>query len=298
MESDLKYPIKYISNKTGLSQLLLRTWENRYNIINPVRTETNRRMYSDDDLNKLLLIRDAISNGFKIGELARMSVDEISEIVENSRENVASDQSDNNNSINDAIEAVKNFNSAGLKNILDSMLIKLSRTDYIIMFILPLLKEIGNRWESGELRISNEHFASAMIRNSLGSIIDNSTTDSAPPVVIASPVNQNHELAGLAIAALISIHGFRPVYLGASVPAEDIILTVSRTKSIAIVLSTIYPSGDLKLIDDLKKIRAHLSGIPVYIGGSAADWYLNELDDNTIKFIQEPLALIAQLKKK
>jgi DNA-binding transcriptional MerR regulator len=81
MEETAKYPIKYVSMRTGFTQNLIRTWENRYDLLEPQRTNTKRRLYTDNDIEKLLAIKKALAEGMKIGELSNMSTKEIRQIV-------------------------------------------------------------------------------------------------------------------------------------------------------------------------------------------------------------------------
>ena len=53
MEKMYKYPIKVVSQMTGLSVFVIRAWEKRHNVVIPSRTETNRRLYTEDDIEKL-----------------------------------------------------------------------------------------------------------------------------------------------------------------------------------------------------------------------------------------------------
>ena len=76
-----KYSIKAVSVKTGLTPHLIRMWERRYGVVSPYRTETNRRLYSEDDINKLMLLRRATMQGQHIGNIAGLSNEELIEIL-------------------------------------------------------------------------------------------------------------------------------------------------------------------------------------------------------------------------
>ncbi|MBT8386872.1 MAG: MerR family transcriptional regulator, partial [Ignavibacteria bacterium] len=65
-----KYPIKVVSQMTGLSAFVIRAWEKRYDAVTPARTETNRRLYSEDDIEKLRLLNEAVNKGHNIGGIA------------------------------------------------------------------------------------------------------------------------------------------------------------------------------------------------------------------------------------
>lgn len=297
MNEDAKYPIKYISLRTGLSQILIRTWENRYNLLEPQRTKTNRRLYTEHDLQKLLAIKKAMDSGFKIGELSKMSLQEIKELIID--DPIEINESVNNESkVDRAIDFIKTFDSPGLKRHLDKMLIELPKKEYITDFIIPLLHKIGTLWEKGEIRISNEHFASAIISNNLGALIETYQDRYAPVVISCTPRGQNHELMALSLSVIISTLGFRVVYIGASVPAEEIISTSLKTNAVALVLSIIHPSDDYSLYDELKKIEQFLSDAEIYMGGSSAETYFKNLKDSRIILINDINSFIDLIQDK
>lgn len=287
MKEQAKYPIKHISLATGFSQILIRTWENRYNLLKPERTETNRRLYSEDDLQKLLAIKDAIDAGFKIGQLAGLSTMEIRDLT--SRINIPgkNNKVDFGKNIDSAIDYIMRFDDFGLRKHIESQIIQYPKKDFILNFVNPLLKKIGDLWENGELRISNEHFASAAIENALGALLETPEHKGAPAVVVCAPRNQNHKLAALGAAALLSSAGFRPIYLGASVPGEEIAATALKTNAIAVALSVIYPRDDFALIEDLKLLERSLDGVYIIVGGAASDSYERNLEKSRIIFLND-----------
>ena len=86
MENTKKYPIKIVANKTGLSMHVIRIWEKRYNAVIPERTETNRRLYSTEDILKLQLLSKAIEAGHTISSIANFSISDLKSLVENEGE--------------------------------------------------------------------------------------------------------------------------------------------------------------------------------------------------------------------
>ena len=231
-----KYPIKYVSSKTGLSQLLIRTWENRYNVVTPERTDTNRRLYSEDDLKKLQLIKNAIDNGFKISNLAQLNTADIEALINDSTQVQEFNVTDES-LIDQCLSFIRKFDADGLQKIIDIQIIKSTKYDLITEFIYPLLLMIGTKWEEGELTISHEHFASAVIRNSLGKLIDTNKDKNLPTILVGTPSKQNHELMALAISVLLAEKNYQVIYLGPSIPAYEIISTAMRTKAVAVILS-------------------------------------------------------------
>jgi MerR family transcriptional regulator, light-induced transcriptional regulator len=299
METEAKYQIKYVSKLTGLSQLLIRTWENRYNLLQPERTPTNRRLYTTDDIEKLLAIKHAIETGFKIGELSQMDIDEIKQHISPKwATNIVTDSLlEETSDLSDAIKLIINYDSHGLNNLMNRLQISMTKISFIREFIFPLLEEIGRLWESGVIKVTNEHFAASLIRSTLGTMIEKNINENAPILLIGTPRGQQHELVALAIAVMASFSGFKPLYLGSNVPTDEIIDLAIRKKAYAVLLSIIYPNDDYTLLEELKKINENLHDSQIYIGGSAAASYINHLQDTSIIFVENTDILFAKLKE-
>lgn len=242
------------------------------------------------------LIKKAIDNGFKIGNLANMTIEELENIITKVSE-AGNDFSDGTTDhISETVNFIKNFDSSSLNNLIGKLSTKLSKKDFLKKFVIHLLKEIGDLWEKGDLRVSNEHFASTIIRNSLINMIETPQRESSPVVVSGTPKNQQHELMALVISVLLSMNGFRVVYLGASVPAEDIISTAQTTNAIAVILSLIYPPDDFTLLEELKKMKRSLGKTDIYIGGGSALSYYEKLKTSGIIYCDDPDKCIEMIK--
>ena len=287
MNEEAKYPIKYISLRTGFSQLLIRTWENRYDFLKPERTATKRRLYSEKDLQKLIAIKNALDLGFKIGELADMPLEDIRKLYIN--DTGIRDVLDNidNDKIMQAVNLIQLYDSFSFSSFLSKELINSGKKEFIRDFIIPLLVKIGDFWEDGTFRVSHEHFASSIIGSILSSMIETQNNRNTQVVITATPTEQNHGLMALAASALISALGYRVIHLGRSVPADDIISTVNKSGAVALVLSIIFPQNDYAVLTDLKKISENLEDTDIYIGGAAAKSYYDKLDSSKFIYVDK-----------
>jgi methanogenic corrinoid protein MtbC1 len=166
--------------------------------------------------------------------------------------------------------------------------VKLTKREFIVDYILPLLNQIGTKWQSGKMKISNEHFASSLIYSTLMQMIEIDDESNSPKVVICTPKNQDHELMALAIAVLVSTQGFRVIYIGSSVPAEEISGVLLMTDAIALILSITYPKDDHQLVNQLKMIEDYSDKDTLLIaGGSAAENYIQKLDNTQFTYTND-----------
>src|SRR5918993_5916516 len=77
-----RHPISVVVERIGLSQHLLRVWERRHGAVEPTRGEGGHRLYSDADIARLRLLHAVTRAGRSIGQVARLSTDELSRMAE------------------------------------------------------------------------------------------------------------------------------------------------------------------------------------------------------------------------
>lgn len=297
MENSITYPIKAVSKITGLSIYVIRAWEKRYNVVEPKRTDTNRRIYSASDVEKLSLLSRATDNGYSIGTIANFSVDELKSIlgVEDSNEepkvlektNVSEYQAAKSNYLFNCVKSIKNLNAQSLEMELYKALVDLPQLRFINEVISPLLEKIGDMWHEGEIRIVNEHISTAVIRKILTSLIDNnSVSTNAPSILIATPKWQLHELGALIIAVIASSDGWKVTYMGPDLPGEEIAAAVERLHPKIIALSIVYPNDDYTLDSEILKLKKLLHGdYNIIAGGRSVQSYKATLDSMNAKII-------------
>ena len=288
MASEYKYPIKVVSQMTGLSVHVIRAWEKRYHVVEPDRTDTNRRLYSVDDIEKLRLLNDASHLGHNIGRLANLSLSELKNLLSKEKRNIPEDKAglkytgtNIDEILSECLEAIINYDAKKFESILLNTSARLTQPVLIEDVVIPLVYKIGDMWHSGELRVANEHLASSVIRSFLFNLLESySINDSAPVLVSATPIGQEHELGALIAGVIAASAGWKVVYLGSNLPAEEIGSVVSYLNAKVVAISLVYPSDDPSLSKELKKLKQILtSNISIIAGGRAADGYLNVLDD-------------------
>jgi DNA-binding transcriptional MerR regulator/methylmalonyl-CoA mutase cobalamin-binding subunit len=307
MANSYKYPIKVVSQMTGLSVHVIRAWEKRYNVVEPDRTDTNRRLYSEEDIEKLKLLNDALHLGHHIGGIANLSLLELKKLIPKGSNNL----SDIKNGVapinseilveeilSDSMLAIRNYDAKKLESILLNASAKLTQPILIEELIIPLVYKVGDLWHSGEIRVANEHLASSVIRGFLYNLLDSySLNDSAPVMVTATPRGQEHELGALIAGVVAASSGWKVIYLGSNLPAEEIGAVVSHLKARVVALSIVYPNDDLHLKHELKKFKHLLpEGVSIIVGGRAANGYLDVLDEISAIVVKDSRQLRLELE--
>ncbi|MDZ7845734.1 MAG: MerR family transcriptional regulator [Owenweeksia sp.] len=78
---ETKYSIRDLEHLSGIKAHTIRAWEQRYNLIEPQRTNTNIRYYGDDDLKKILNVAVLVKGGMRISHVAGMTSAELRSAV-------------------------------------------------------------------------------------------------------------------------------------------------------------------------------------------------------------------------
>lgn len=298
MEKSNTYPIKVVSNLTGLSIHVIRAWEKRYNVVVPERTDTNRRVYSQSDVDKLKLLAQVSEKGYAIGTIAHYNIDELRKIIGESTSNKPElleerkkpDSGEvENNYLYKCINAVEVLDANSLETELYKALVDLPQPKFIKKVISPLLERIGDMWKNGDIRIVNEHISSAVIRKILTSLIDNnSVPTNAPSILIATPRGQLHELGALIIGVVASSDGWKVTYMGPNLPGEEIAAAIEKLHPKIVALSIVYPNDDFTLDREMVKLKNLLNnGTKIIAGGRSANSYKTALKSMNAKIIHD-----------
>lgn len=216
------FSIKDLENLSGIKAHTIRIWEKRYNVLQPMRTDTNIRFYNLANLQKLLNITLLHSHGYKISKIATYSEERIPALV---RE-IMSDKSAKSHAINAFKMAMINFDQTLFSTTYDRLLSEKSFRDVFHQVFIPLLDEIGMLWQTDTITPAHEHFISNLIRQKILTNTEKiqmiAPTRSDRIFVLFLPENEIHEIGLLYLNYEITLQGFKAIYLGASVPHDSL----------------------------------------------------------------------------
>jgi methanogenic corrinoid protein MtbC1 len=172
------------------------------------------------------------------------------------------------------MRAVEALDAEALLNALERAWVSMSQPDLIEQLIAPLLTRIGERWREGSMRAASEHLASATIRSFLGNFSRTlGAMSEAPRILVTTPAGQVHELGALMAGTAAAAEGWQVVYLGSSLPAEEIVAAAEINLSRAVGLSLTL-AGDAQVKRELEKLGQLLpEQVALLVGGRAAASY-------------------------
>ncbi len=216
-----RYSIKDLEELSGIKAHTIRIWEKRYGVIVPDRTETNIRLYSDDDLKKLLNISILNKHGLKISHLSKLTQSELREKVIH----ISRDSTEAGIHIENLTIAMLELDEWKFDKILSDSIIRIGFEETLVRLIHPFFEKIGLLWLTGSINPAQEHFVSNLLRQKLIVAIDGQA-----PVTREKPISfilflheeELHELGLLFYSYLLKRNGINVIYLGQAVPFEDL----------------------------------------------------------------------------
>ncbi|MBL9136349.1 MAG: MerR family transcriptional regulator [Verrucomicrobiales bacterium] len=307
-----QHPIQVVARLTGLTPHVIRVWEKRYQAVMPTRTGTNRRLYSDAEVDRLRLLAQATAAGHKIGIIAKLETEDLKRLVatvsggatapsiaavldtesqaglrgpaeialvsepqRSMRSGTTRDWDHDGDLLRAAMEATATFDSGALQRTLERAAVQFGHNGVLHRVVCPLAADLGERWQQGLITAAHEHFASAVIRDFLTRLArPYAVTPSAPCAVVTTPSGQLHELGAVIVAAAATHWGWKTVYLGPSLPAAEIAGAATQNRARAVLLSVVYPADDASLPAELAQLRQYLpDDTEIFIGGRAARAY-------------------------
>lgn len=261
-----RYPIGTIASLTGVKPITLRAWERRYGLIEPLRTDTGRRLYTRDDIDLINRVVALLDRGMRIGQVKA----ELSE--QERRESRASgDEAEPWSAYRRRMTAaIIRFDEDALEEVYNQALSLYSIDVVTSELLTPLLSALGERWRSGAGTIAEEHFFGFYLRNKLGARFHHRTRNPHGPRLLAACLpEEQHENGLLLLALALHDRGYRMVLLGANMPLEEIPAATRQARCEGVVLSgSLDPSPDLLRLR-LPRVVAE-TPVPIVVGGRAS----------------------------
>ena len=253
------FTIRDLENISGVKAHTIRIWEKRYTLFQPERTSTNIRYYSPQNLQKLLNISLLNNNGFKISKIALMSYEEI---CHNSRE-VGLKSARNDEAINSLKLSMFQFDKVLFNKTYNELLLKNNFKKIFKEVFIPLLEQIGLLWQTDTLLPAHEHFISNLITQKVQINIEKlqyNIAENSKTYVLFLPENEIHELGLLYLNYELASRGEHTIYLGQSLPLDNLNLFFKSSQEITFVTSMTVQPYDEKLKTYFDTIDAILEG--------------------------------------
>lgn len=161
--------------------------------------------------------------------------------------------------------------------------------DLYTRVLSPLLVDTGSRWQTGEVRVWNEHFTSQIVRTIVESaypFVAEALGVSAPTrgrVILACPPAEQHDLGLRMLADRFALGGYEVFYLGTDTPVPELIDAAGVLAADMLILSASTHFHRVSLRAVVEALKTALPSVRVLVGGPAfaldRDWPADELLD-------------------
>jgi len=251
----IKYSIKDLESISGIKAHTLRIWEVRYKLFKPHRTDTNIRLYSNDDIRKLLNVALLNNHGLKISKIATLSNSEIS----SKALEILSTEDTFQSQIDSLTMAMVEIDEDRFELVVSNSILKFGLEDTITQIIYPFLVKVGVLWRTESINPGQEHFITNLIRQKIIAATDAQVmqiTDDSKKFLLYLPENELHEISILFYNYLIRKNKYKTIYLGQSVPFEDVVKlcdSIQPTHVITVLTAGIRSKKVLEYIEQLSK---------------------------------------------
>lgn len=263
----ITYSIKDLEKISGVKAHTIRIWEQRYNILEPKRTDTNIRYYDGEDLKRLLNICLLNDNGKKISQIAKMSTEEMYDEVNSFWD--CCDQSESQ--VNALTLSMMELDEPRFEKIINQNILQLGLEQTITKIIYPFFEKVGFLWQTCSINPAQEHFISNLIRQKVIVAIDGQASNPEPGAgkyLLYLPEGEYHELGLLISSYILKSRGQKVIYLGQSLPFEDL-LNVHGTYKADYIITLITTMRDKKeLLKYFKKLSSTFPQSQVLISGN------------------------------
>jgi DNA-binding transcriptional MerR regulator len=250
-----------LSRRTGVRADTLRAWERRYGLLAPARSDGGFRLYSGEDEQRVRAMRRLLDSGLSASEAARLA-------ASGAPPSPSADPALPGAPQRRLREALERFDEAEATAVLDDAIAALSVDAFASRVVLPVLREVGDRWERGETSVGQEHFGTNVVRGRLTSIARNWGAGSGPLAILACPPGELHDVGLLVFGLVLRARGWRIAYLGPDTPIASIQEAARRLHPRAVVLAALSKERLSAVADEIALLSDE---VPVLVAGAGAD---------------------------
>jgi DNA-binding transcriptional MerR regulator/methylmalonyl-CoA mutase cobalamin-binding subunit len=262
----VRFDIAGVERETGIGKDTLRVWEKRYGFPVPERDEREERLYPQDQVDRLRLIKRLLDSGLRPVKVVGLEVAELNELVSQ----MPDDSSELSGDLSGFIDLIKSHQASELRVALGRTLMQQGIEDFLSKTIGHLNRLVGESWMRGEIRVFEEHLYSEQITSVLRAAISTmSDANGSPRVLLTTLPGEEHSLGLLMAEAILSMHGASCVMLGVQTPIQDIVPAAQAHRSDIVVLSFSAAAAPGLVKSGLQQARQALpKDIGLWAGGA------------------------------
>ncbi|MDP6166358.1 MAG: MerR family transcriptional regulator [Gammaproteobacteria bacterium] len=268
MKLDL-FPIRILSERTGVPSSTIRAWERRYGILEAQRTLSGHRHYNEQDVLYVKNLVQCMEQGYTISKAIR-ELSALKNKGETFKQQVQLTLDEQfHHLIEELLQAISIFDQPKLDVIYQQSL-ALYPVDVVTEKILrPVLVHLGQRWREDKLGVAKEHFFATYLRNKIGARLHHDIIGDGPLLIVACLPGEFHELGSLLFALFAKSQAYKVITMGADLPLDQVPDIVDTTSASAVILASSSLHIDANLADQLSDLAKKVS-VPIMLGGTTS----------------------------
>lgn len=265
------YSISDLQQLSGIKAHTIRIWEQRYNALQPGRSEGNTRFYDDTQLRRLLNIVSLSESGMKVSEVCSLTDIKLSELIEEKFIQNTVQSTPQEYFISQLIIAGMDFNEAAFEKNFSASILRFGMLETYSKILQPMLVRVGLMWNKDSINAAQEHFISNLIRQKLFAAIDGlpQSTQQNDTWLLFLPANELHEIGILFVNYYLRSFGKKVIYLGENVPMESLRSTMKNLNIQNLYFFLIHPMTDTDSETLIKNVRSTDKKARIFISGNS-----------------------------
>ncbi|HSJ06215.1 MAG TPA: MerR family transcriptional regulator [Longimicrobiales bacterium] len=293
------HPIGVVARRTGVSLHVLRAWERRYGVVQPRRTSGGQRLYSDADVARLRVLRQLTESGRSISQVATLPMAELERLA---AEDVRSPEPQEHGVWyrSRSIAAAERLDGEAVYATLMRAVVSLRPGEFMDEVLLPLLREVGEKWHQGQLSPAQEHVVSVAARRVVTWLLAAYEAPAGSPVMLVTTVEgEQHEFGALMVNVVALDEGWRVTYLGTSLPASEVVNAALEVGATLVALSVVTDDDGDRMVAEVARIRAALPAtVGVVVGGAGAAARRTDLEEAGVQLVADAAELRVLLRSR
>jgi MerR family transcriptional regulator, light-induced transcriptional regulator len=289
------YTIRELENLSGIRAHTIRIWEKRFGLIAPRRTSTNIRTYCDSDLKQLLNISILNRNGLKISKIARLTHDEIVQKINQFTHEVSNSEGH----IESLTLAMIDMDEYRFEQVLSRSIMQFGFEDAVTRVLYPFFVKVGVMWQTGIVNSAQEHFITNLVKQKFFAAIDGLITSEKAGMrkfLFFLPEGELHEIGLLFCCYLVKKRGYRTIYLGQSVPLNDLAELTKKSRIDYLVTAVVSSFNGPDITGLIQSLTELFSDKTIFLSGSSSLFLPHALPDH-IKIIASPFQFLEEIEK-
>lgn len=253
--------ISDVERDTGVAKETLRVWERRYDFPRPERDTFGERLYPEEQVQKLRLVKRLIDLGFRPGRVIQLSAPELQAMAEQA----GSSKRPNAPAHPDLrmyLDLCKTHEMEVLRRRLSQALLVMGLKSFVTDLVAPLTSLVGEAWAYGQLAVFEEHLftesVTMVMRSAIFSVPQANNGMGAPRIMLTTLPQERHGLGLLMTEAMCVAEGAHCISLGVQTPLQEIVDAARAQRIDIVALSFSAASNPRQAIDALTELHARL----------------------------------------